>query len=42
MIARSQESVLPDGDEMATIHDSFGITFGLRRKASKRSSHAVV
>ncbi len=25
--------VLPDGDEMAIIHDSFGITFGLWRKA---------
>ncbi len=29
MTAGSQESVLPDGDEMAIIHDSFGITFGL-------------
>ena len=24
--------VLPDGDEMAIIHDAFGITFGLWRK----------
>ncbi len=26
------KQVLPDGDEMAIIHDSFGITFGLWRK----------
>ena len=25
--------VLPDGDEMAIIHDGFGITFGLWRKS---------
>ena len=26
------KQVLPDGDEMAIIHDNFGITFGLCRK----------
>lgn len=26
------KQVLPDGDEMAIIHDQFGITFGLWRK----------
>ena len=26
------KQVLPDGDEMAIIHDAFGITFGLWRK----------
>ena len=26
------KQVLPDGDEMAIIHDKFGITFGLWRK----------
>ena len=26
------KQVLPDGDEMAIIHDGFGITFGLWRK----------
>ena len=25
--------LLPDGDEMAIIHDAFGITFGLWRKS---------
>ncbi len=34
MTAGSQESV-PDGDEMAIIHDSFGITFGLWRKGQR-------
>lgn len=27
------KQVLPDGDEMAIIHDSFGITFGLWHKS---------
>ncbi len=26
------KQILPDGDEMAIIHDAFGITFGLWRK----------
>lgn len=26
------EQILPDGDEMAIIHDAFGIAFGLWRK----------
>lgn len=27
------KQALPDGDEMAMIHDGFGITFGLWRKS---------